>query len=99
MKRFTHIAASLLCGWYLLSPRYCDYKPNRVPALEWDHNLAFDTAKECSHFLYDVLPKSPKMQKAQASACAQKSLAESHCVASDDPELRILMQQEHELDP
>jgi hypothetical protein len=85
-----HAAALALVGWYLLSPvspsensgylgRLQDrlFGPASIPPMsEWKQLGAFDTAEKC------------EAAKIQAEKSAEEQIAQSVCIASDDPRLK-----------
>jgi hypothetical protein len=108
--RVIHAAALVLVGWYLMVPPWpvasdpnsSDVVPDVTASLgRWTTERAFDSARECEHWLDTRKVKArkefqnPQKQEDPSSGpetlLAKKQAAEplyARCIATDDPRLK-----------
>jgi hypothetical protein len=101
---FRHAAALVLVGWYLMMPTSIKSSGVGLPLSQWRQLGAYDSAILCTiaQRLFqkqaDSLPPDPPRTDAQDSTPSppgysaselQQVLANSVCIASDDPRLSM----------
>ncbi|MGA7870755.1 MAG: hypothetical protein WCA22_07630 [Candidatus Binatus sp.] len=99
-----HAGALAIVAWYLMIPPIgADNKVDAsAPLSTWRKSVKFDSEKECDESLTDVIqnPMTPAEYQAAAKTTLKakmhplsksemtKRMAESQCVAADDPRLK-----------
>ena len=79
-KRFVHVAASLLCGWYLVAVPAVKKAGQAVPFSQVVEIRSFDTADECQKFADVLIDKKDGYAHVPGT-----SVSGLFCYSADDP--------------
>jgi len=92
-----HAVVLASIGWYLMVPPF--NPPNYqlrtdLPLSEWWQHQSFDSAADCETAQNDLVNKFASKSKKASGQIAEfwitsaESMAQGHCIASDDPRLK-----------